>query len=89
MPLHPQPYGGDKPLGKHLAANGKFIEVFALFIKFSTQKEKLVAMMNQCDEGFCKELLQKQIKDHDNYIAEILEYLEMVAVKLAATKEAS
>lgn len=65
------------------------MEAFMLFTKFTAQKEELVAMMNQCNEGFYKELLQKQINGHSEYIAEILEYLEMVAVKQIATKEVS
>lgn len=85
MTYHPQPNGGDKPLGKEASESKTFVE--SLFTRFSAQKEELIAMMNQCDEGFCKELLQKLIKGHGDYINEILEYLEMVDVKPVTTKE--
>ncbi len=94
MLYHPQPNGGDKPLGKPIAASKEFVEAFALLRKYSAQKAELTTMLNHSamshpDADRCKKNLREQIGSHEEFITQIFKLIAIMSTASEAVNSAN
>ncbi len=84
MSNHPQPNGGDKPLGNPaVPADKRFVKAHSLFNKHYAQRQELVGLMNRSKDPTCKETIRVQVAALDGFIPEVSGYLASLTASTA------